>query len=297
MKLKIDEQFKNLIRPLTNNERLQLEANILQDGCRDPLTIWNGIIVDGHNRYEICSKNDIPFTTVEKQFSCREEAISWICANQLGRRNLTQENRRYLIGMQYEAEKALVRNAKGNNQYQRIEPEEAPTHYKRNRTAEKLAAEHKLNCKTIQTYGQFSRAVNTIAKKEPTIASKLLSGDYRFTHGRVVELAQKSPSELRVINNQLEKKKTISLQKKTKPLLPEKKAPMPSVKDMPAYDPDAEITTLSLTIPSWRGSIQRCKDLTTFTKTTLKARERLFDVLMGLMDDVESLLDKLQEDT
>ena len=49
--LQIDPHFKNLIRPLQRKEYLQLEQNILADGCRDPLIVWNGVIVDGHNRY------------------------------------------------------------------------------------------------------------------------------------------------------------------------------------------------------------------------------------------------------
>ena len=81
--LKIDEDFKNLIRPLSQDEYLQLEANLLLDGCREPITTWNGIIVDGHNRYEICKKHNIPFAVQPKEFDCREEVIVWICSNQL----------------------------------------------------------------------------------------------------------------------------------------------------------------------------------------------------------------------
>ena len=75
--LKIDEDFKNLIRPLSQDEYLQLEANLLLDGCREPITTWNGIIVDGHNRYEICKKHNIPFNVQPKEFDCREEVIIW----------------------------------------------------------------------------------------------------------------------------------------------------------------------------------------------------------------------------
>ena len=81
--LTIDPDFKDLIRPLRSQEYLQLEENLLADGCREPIVIWNGIIVDGHNRYEICKKHGISFSTVSKEFASREEAIVWICSNQL----------------------------------------------------------------------------------------------------------------------------------------------------------------------------------------------------------------------
>ena len=89
--LKIDPEFKDLIRPLRRKEYLQLEENILDEGCRDPIIIWNDYIIDGHNRYSICTKYSIPFNTVSKDFSSREEVIVWICKNQLGRRNITEE--------------------------------------------------------------------------------------------------------------------------------------------------------------------------------------------------------------
>lgn len=88
MQLKIDEEFRSLIPPLTADEYQQLKENILKDGCRDALVIWNGTIIDGHNRYEICMENGIEFKTVDKQFSDRQEAIEWIILNQFGRRNL-----------------------------------------------------------------------------------------------------------------------------------------------------------------------------------------------------------------
>ena len=59
--LKIDEDYKYLIAPLQRREFLQLEENIIADGCREPIVVWNGVIVDGHNRYEICTRHKIPF--------------------------------------------------------------------------------------------------------------------------------------------------------------------------------------------------------------------------------------------
>ena len=46
----IDQEFRDLIRPLMKNEYRHLEAALLADGCQEPITVWKGIIVDGHNR-------------------------------------------------------------------------------------------------------------------------------------------------------------------------------------------------------------------------------------------------------
>ena len=106
--LKIDPEFQNQIPPLTDDEYKQLEENILKEGkLLSPLIIWNNILVDGHNRYEIVQEHpEISFSTMPLPFESREEVLAWICKNQLGRRNLTPEQKYYLMGKQYEAEKA-----------------------------------------------------------------------------------------------------------------------------------------------------------------------------------------------
>lgn len=94
--MQIDDEFKNLIPQLTNEEFKQLEENILKEGCREPLIIWNNTIIDGHNRYEICSKHNVDFKTISKDFSNKEEAKMWIIKNQFGRRNLSVYDRSVL---------------------------------------------------------------------------------------------------------------------------------------------------------------------------------------------------------
>ena len=89
MQLQIDKEFQGLIPPLTEDEFRQLEANIIADGCRDALITWDGILIDGHNRYRVCQENNISFRTEVKEFPDRQEVIEWIIRNQFGRRNLT----------------------------------------------------------------------------------------------------------------------------------------------------------------------------------------------------------------
>lgn len=86
--LKIDDEFRNLIPKLLPEEYQQLQVNILRDGCRDPITTWEGTIVDGHNRYEICQANDVEFDTFPMSFPSRDDAKAWIIRNQFGRRNI-----------------------------------------------------------------------------------------------------------------------------------------------------------------------------------------------------------------
>ena len=108
--LTVDPEFRDLIPPLNEEELKLLEASLVADGCESPLIVWNGVIVDGHNRYAICRKHEIPFSIQEKNFSSRDDAMLWMLRNQLGRRNLNDYQRGEMVlvlksRMKTEAEK------------------------------------------------------------------------------------------------------------------------------------------------------------------------------------------------
>jgi len=88
--IRIDQEFKSLIPPLTAEEYAGLEESIVQEGCRDALVLWGNVLIDGHNRYEICTAHNIPFQTVQKDFADRDAAMLWMIDLQRGRRNLSK---------------------------------------------------------------------------------------------------------------------------------------------------------------------------------------------------------------
>lgn len=86
--IEIKEEFKKLIPALTAEEFKQLEENILKDGIRDPLVLWNGYLIDGHNRYQIAFKHGLEYKTIDKEFDSELDVKIWMVKNQFGRRNL-----------------------------------------------------------------------------------------------------------------------------------------------------------------------------------------------------------------
>ena len=89
--LTVDPEFESLIPPLSEEEFKQLRDNVVESGeCHDPILIWNGMIVDGHNRWKIIQENpDVSYQVREMVFLSRNDAMAWMIRNQLGRRNLT----------------------------------------------------------------------------------------------------------------------------------------------------------------------------------------------------------------
>lgn len=109
----IDKEFESLIPPLTNEEYSGLEASIIAEGCRDALVCWNDILIDGHNRYKICSEHNIPFNVIQKEFVGRNEALLWIMRNQLSRRNLNNFQRIEIVRKCEEAVKSQAKERQG----------------------------------------------------------------------------------------------------------------------------------------------------------------------------------------
>lgn len=94
MNITINEELRKYIDPLTENEYAALERSIMDEGCRDALVVWNDVLIDGHNRYEICCKHGLEFKTVRNtRFTSMEEVFLWMIDNQLGRRSVTDFQR------------------------------------------------------------------------------------------------------------------------------------------------------------------------------------------------------------
>jgi protein subunit release factor B len=94
MDIVVKEELKAYIDPLTADEHDALERSILAEGCRDALVLWNDVLVDGHNRYGICQKHDLPFQTVQNtRFQSMDDVHLWMIEQHLGRRSVSDFQR------------------------------------------------------------------------------------------------------------------------------------------------------------------------------------------------------------
>src|SRR4051794_29924674 len=94
MDIVVNEELKAYIDPLTSDECEALERSLLTEGCRDALVLWGEVLVDGHNRYGICRKHDLPFRTVQNtSFQSIEDVHLWMIDQHLGRRSISDFQR------------------------------------------------------------------------------------------------------------------------------------------------------------------------------------------------------------
>jgi phage N-6-adenine-methyltransferase len=183
--IRIDKRLRSHIPPLRADERAQLEENLLRDGCQSPLIVWDGVLLDGHNRYEICQRHGLPFETIDIDLPDFEDAVEWIEENQLGRRNLNDEQRAYYIGRKYERTKKADagradRDLSGG---QNVRP----------KTAELIASEHGIEERTVRRHADYARDVDAVAEAlGDGVRTELLSGKDGLTRQDVSEIAEVS---------------------------------------------------------------------------------------------------------
>lgn len=173
----IDEQFRTLIPPLTADEYARLEENILKEGIRDKLVVWGETLIDGHNRFRIATENDLPYETIEMPFESREHALNWIISNQLGRRNLTDAQKEYLIGKRYETEKKISTDNLKKGDYL---PSGQNVHS--DKTSEIIAQEYGINERTVRRIGEFAKVVDILPSE---VKQDVLSGAEKITRNDV----------------------------------------------------------------------------------------------------------------
>jgi hypothetical protein len=312
-----DSEFRRLLPEMQPEEYRQLEDNIRRDGCRDPIVVWGNIIIDGHHRYEICRKLGLPFHTIEMNFQSREEAMRWICLNQIGRRNITAELLKYQIGKRYNVEKILssVHNPQGRNQYSEDASSKImqPPQSHRMGTAASIGREYNLSTFAVHNYRRIANAIDEIADKDERLSQMYLSGRMRIKRDDLGTISAMSKNQVCTLTNSLiRENKSIcktqdvldSLSREDIGLRRERERErrkaaslvgQPSVKDMPVYDPDVEIASLSLTIPSWSSSIDRAFSKTNLHEVSSKAKTQLKEELLALRDSIDLVLLSIEE--
>lgn len=207
MNLIINPEFQNKIPPLTEEEFKHLEELILADGrVNEPIRVWNMIIVDGHHRWKIIQKHpEIPYEVKEMNFADKWEAFSWMYDNQLGRRNLTENQYRYLLGKYYEASKHTHGAEKGGrgNQYTKVVSSQDGNLPNTARAAERIASEKHVSKNKVIRAGQYAKGIDIIRETEPEMADRILTGEKKVGQKGIREIGKADPEDVSAMVDEL----------------------------------------------------------------------------------------------
>lgn len=238
-------ELESLIPPLNSDESEQLEANIIKNGCREALLIWTTtqsiinpltensapcfVLIDGHNRFRICQKNQVDFQIHLVSYKNMEEVREFMIDNQIGRRNLTPEQASYLRGIKY----LNLKQNKG--QYDRIEHNAQNEHYaetasenhnaqnehydKKKKTAEILGEKFNVGQATIRRDAEFAQGLEML---EPSLKTAVLAGQTNLTKNKLQQLAKKYTNNEK-IQTEREVEELLSEENTTSKVKPETK--------------------------------------------------------------------------
>jgi hypothetical protein len=217
--IKILPELQSLIPPLTQEEFEQLKLNLLAEGCREALLVWKNdkeyILIDGHNRYQICKENKLAFRVEVKEFKNIESVKDWMILNQLGKRNLTELQKSYLRGLQYKNEKKKEASIENLKQFSDVDNLTTSEGKGTQRTVEKLSELHKVSPKTIQRDEKFALGLDLLVQDDTDLKNKILSKEVKVPAGVIQKLADAEGKEAKSLKNEIQKQ-YIETEKETK---------------------------------------------------------------------------------
>jgi DNA N-6-adenine-methyltransferase (Dam) len=196
----IHPDLASLIPPLTPEESAQLEANLLAEGCLDPLILWQEeqILLDGHNRLAICERHGLPYRTQEVSLPDLDAAKTWLIRHQVGRRNLAPHQLAYFRGSLYLRQK---------QQGHRTDLTSAQSEQKLPDTATALGRQFGVSAATIRRDGTYAQAVDALTQAVgPPAREALLGREWHLTREeveRTAVLAQDHPEYVAAVRADL----------------------------------------------------------------------------------------------
>ena len=192
----VDREFELVAPPLSQEQDSALRQSIKAEGCRDPIIVWDGVILDGHNRHRICRELDVPYDVRERPTESREEAVDWICSTSLARRSLTPEAAADLRGRMYAREK------KGDHGgWQKGKERNGGHNGPQLKTSEVIGARTGASPRTVKRDHKFHQALNNLDKAGIPRA-EFTSGTRKTKRKEVVKLgaiAEEDPEKAKEI--------------------------------------------------------------------------------------------------
>lgn len=301
----VEEEFRRLEQPVEDDVQRALERELLENRCQNEINLWGHIILEGFLRYQLCLKHELPVRTRQIPVHNRREALTWACAAQLRRSDLKTEMRLYLIGKRYSIEKGVPGHHSsrlpGILAQSLVGTDETPVP---GGTAIRLGKEYGFGRYAITRYGVYAESIDQLFRTAPQLAELILSGILEMTQKDVIRVSQlpeqvlrkaeESPEEF-VIQNGLQRRRRGRPPAYDGQLSDSDFSQQMLVKQMPSYDPDAEVSGLTLTIPSWISSIQRTYAAAEFPAISPGALERLAAQLLCLTQSAEQLMGAIKE--
>ncbi len=303
-----DETFRALNIPISSVSRKEMERKIRKGESVEPIISWKGYIVTGYEQDDLLLKYHRSVSTKEMFFPRKSDAVAWLCQQQLKRADLVWTAKAWLISRLYEALRDVANRqvAREEFQYRQLSPS-SHVHEPFEQPKEsgvilrQLGVEYNYHKETIRRYVHFGRQLDVLEGMVPGIRVRILTGELDVMIRHMPALVQMPIEDL----------KEMAENRKCKALLPpsaliikeeiRKDARQktnihvePGIKQMPEFDPDAELNGLRYTIPAWKKAILRTTTRTDFSRISDAGKKSLKSALCELITEAECLRSMLE---
>lgn len=249
---------------------------------RDPIIVWGKTIIDGHNRYAIIQKHpEIPFTIQKMDFEDSWSAIEWMCKNQLGRRNLSIEQKSYMLGKLYEARKnahnGYADRPRGERgRFAANSPGES------NRLADIIAVEQGVSPKTVHRAYEFSSSVDKSEETTPGFRAAVLSGNTKATRADIRAMNKMDKAERKEVADTIMRGETPEIKKSV---------PVPRFDEPEPYNEE----DFRLELGQFAPHLDKTIEMTLEMHGDMLKRKVCKSDFAAMLDDVQAVVKKYRE--
>ena len=305
--ISISDDFQILEQSYSESALCEQRNRIVAQSLSPAFKTWSGYLLFDFQSFDLCQSLSITPVYEELTFQTKHHALSWVCTHQLERNDLSEEYKKYLIGKKYSLEVSIQ---KDNRSKILNEPQISTFSISKNSKtgiAKMIGDELGIKLNTVQKYNVYSEAVDRLLVIVPEFAKKILNGKLRISHKSIVKLAEQPREMLIKIMSYVDDNNidhlgyselTNDFQWKniqSNPISPKQIDEEPKIRQMPEYDPDAQISSITLTIPSWVSSMERAHKRTDYSKTTPSARINLVKQLAILERTIYIIQKEIEE--
>lgn len=299
--LKTNPALQRLVQPMDESSKASLKDSLAREPSSRTIEAWNGYVLGEGEKYELCKSLGLPVQVDDKSFLSFDRVAADLCESQLERTDLTGEYRKYLIGQLF-----LYEDMKGRTSG----PERGGSKY---RTAHLIGEKLFLADGTVMKYGTYASSMDVIFDQSTEFAIRILLGKTKVSHENVIELSRLAPEELKNVARAAIEENMVHLtfsdirhevkyaytQPKSHAARRERKEQKEKIcagiRKMPAYDPDAEVNSLGMTMHSWVSSMERVNRNTDFSIISNRATLELMKQLTILERTISMLQKSLVE--
>lgn len=308
-----EESFMELNLPLPPGQIRELEKRIKKGNAVEPVPAWHNYILTGYERYSLCEKYHRHYQVSDMYFQRKHEAIAWICRQQLKRADLHKQATYWLISRLYTAlfKEEERKTAPDRFQYKKLSPSirseiDAIRNPENTALMKTVGKEFGYHWATIRNYVRYGKYTDQLEEMFPGIRIRILKGEIEIPIMFAEALMQMPKEELAAMVHDPGCRKLlppedvqikIRTNRETFSKRKEKIHVDTAIKEMPAYDPDAELNQLTYTVGTWSKTVNRTTENANFRVATEKGKENLYRALSALAADMKNLTDKLEAES